>query len=75
MKTYTATEVRKKFSEAYNRVRHGGEPVAISSHGDSSVVMIRLEDVYPEPPANELYTLAGQSGAFAEDELTGVDYE
>lgn len=75
MKTYTSTEVRKKFSEAYNYVRYGGEPVKISSHGDDSVVMIRLADVYPEPTALDLYKVSAISGAFSEEEINGVNYE
>lgn len=74
MKTYTSTEIRKQFSAAYNAVRFGGEPVKISHHGDESVIMLRVADVYPEPSVEELCKLAATSGAFSADEMM-VEYE
>ncbi len=74
MKTYTSTEMRNKFSDAYNSVRYSGEPVAISHHGDASVIMLRASDVYPEPTINELHKVSILSGAF-EDEDKSVSYE
>ena len=73
MKTYTSTEIRKKFSDAYNSVRYRGEPITISHHGDESVIMLRLADVYPEPTATELHKVAAASGAFAEAETVSYD--
>lgn len=75
MKTYTSTEMRKKFSDAYNLVRYGGEPVKISNHGDDSVVMLRVADVYPEPTTEELHKVAAKSGAFLDDSESEVSYE
>jgi len=75
MKTYTSTEIRKKFSDAYNSVRYCGEPIKISHHGDDSVIMMRVSDVYPEPTVSELYTVAANSGAFTEEVLDAVTYE
>ena len=66
MKSYTATELRKKFHEAYNQVRFGGEAITITHHGDDSVIMIRKADLYPEPTAAELFAAARHSGAFTD---------
>ncbi len=66
MKSYTATELRKKFHEAYNQVRFGGEAITITHHGDDSVIMIRKADLYPEPTADELFTVARHSGVFTD---------
>lgn len=70
MKTYTSTEIRKKFSDAYNSVRYSGEPIAISHHGDESVILMRKEDVYPEPTSDELYRVAATSGVFEDGEIS-----
>ena len=43
VKSYSATELWKKFHEAYNQVRFGGTPITITNHGDDSVVMIRKD--------------------------------
>jgi len=74
-KSYTTTELRKKFHEAYNLVRFGGTPVTITHHGDDSVVMIRKEDVYPDVSIEEMGRLASSSGAFAEVIDDPVEYE
>jgi prevent-host-death family protein len=73
--SYTATELRKKFHEAYNQVRFGGTPVTITHHGDDSVILIRKEDVYPEVSIDDLNRLAAQSAAFTEVADDPVDYE
>lgn len=75
MKTYTSTEIRKKFSDAYNSVRYCGEPIKISHHGDDSVIMLRVSDVYPEPSISELHKTASKSGAFTEELSEAVTYE
>lgn len=75
MKTYTSTEIRKKFSAAYNSVRYLGEPVKISHHGDESVVMLRVADVYPEPTVAELHKVAAYSGAFDEEANDDPSYD
>ncbi len=75
MKTITSTEIRKKFSDAYNSVRYCGEPIKISHHGDESVVMLRISDVYPEPTVSELHKIASKSGAFSEESSSAVHYE
>jgi len=75
MKIITASEMRTKFSEVYQSVRYQGEPVAISHHGDDSVIMLRRADLYPAPSPEELALVAAGSGAF--DDLTNdtVTYE
>ena len=75
IKSYSSTELRKKFSEAYNFVRYGGGAVTVTNHGDDSVVMMRKADVYPEPTAEELATLAEESGAFDDVKNDPVTYE
>jgi len=75
MKTYTATELRKKFHEAYNQVRFGGEAISITHHGDDSVIMIRKADLYPEPTTSELHRMAAISGAFDDVVNDPVKYE
>jgi len=75
MKTYTSTEIRKKFSDAYHSVRYCGEPIKISHHGDESVIMLRVSDVYSEPTVSELYKTASKSGAFAEEVPNSITYE
>jgi PHD/YefM family antitoxin component YafN of YafNO toxin-antitoxin module len=75
MKTYTATELRKKFHEAYNQVRFGGETILITHHGDDSVIMIRKADLYPEPTTSELHGMAAISGAFDDVVNDPVKYE
>lgn len=75
MKTFTSTEMRKKFSDAYNLVRYGGESVKISNHGDESVVMLRVADVYPEPTITELHKVGAVSGAFSDEKVNTVSYE
>lgn len=75
MKTYTSTEIRKKFSDAYNSVRYCGEPIKISHHGDESVIMLRVSDVYPEPTVSELYKVAAKTGAFDAELPDAVSYE
>lgn len=73
MKSYSATELRKKFHEAYNQVRFGGTPITITNHGDNSVIMIRKADLYPDPTTAELYEVARRSGVFSDSE--DVTYE
>ena len=75
MKTFTASEMRTKFKEAYNHVRFSGEPITITHHGDDSVVLVRKADIYPEPTTTDLSRMAAISGAFDDVINDAVTYE
>ncbi len=74
-KNITITNLRSNLSEVYNSVKYTGDPIYITNHGDTDVIMMRVSDVYPNPTDQELAMMAARSGSYAEYGTDQVEYE
>jgi prevent-host-death family protein len=64
MTKISATQFRENFSEFYNSVKFTGKPIVITNHGDGSIALVRVEDIYPEVSAAEISLMNTRSKAF-----------